>query len=330
MSEIKLNFYDEVIAIKLKKDYEAFKADIANTYKIDTSDVTELIIYYFTEDKVKLFIRGAEDYKAMSVLAKANKNNPITLFLEIHEESRLFKQQNNVGGPMVSENLSPSAEKIRQEILEKERLLKETLEKETQRRKEEAKKKSEEENKRNRLEELRRKKKKLEEEEEKRKKEEKNELMSEVTRLMNDNMESLKMNLINNTVNQSMMMVDKQMEKRLQMSQCKDVHSGYTCSSCSVTPIVGMRYSCGVNTDFHLCENCEYLIGDAHPYPLLKYRNTKQGGMKIKFVIENTSSNSNSNKNIKNNNSNNSNNAFNNNFNKPDDIIIFEDLAKNK
>jgi len=103
---------------------------------------------------------------------------------------------------------------------------------------------------------------------------------------MNENIEKLKKNLISNTVNQSLQIVDKQMEKRVQSSQCKEVHIGFTCSACSITPIVGFRYTCGVFNDFNLCELCENLIGDTHPYPLLKIRNTVQGAMKIKFMVE--------------------------------------------
>jgi hypothetical protein len=133
-------------------------------------------------------------------------------------------------------------------------------------------------------------------------------------------MERLKKTLIDNTVNQSLQIVDKQMEKRLQSSQCKEVHLGYSCSGCGLTPIIGVRYTCGVVTDFSLCENCEMLIGDSHPYPLLKYRNTKQGNTKLKIIIEQPS---NQKKVDSNNNKNNLKNS-----DKDDDCILLEDFNK--
>ena len=286
--EIKLNFYDETFVVNInKKEFKDIKGEIAKKYVIDPTDVNELIIYYFDQDKIKHFIRNDIDFKKLDL--EANKGGQIVVYLEIHEESRLFKQQNQNNNIESSE----TAEKIRKEILEKEIQLKKTIEKERQeiqKKKEEAKKKAEEEKRKGRLDELRMKKYALEKEEILRKSREKAELEIEVSKLMNENLEKMKKQLIENTVNQSLQLVDKQLEKRLQVSQCKDVHN-YTCSSCNASPIIGFRYSCGIIPDFHLCENCEYFVGDSHPYPLLKYRTSKQGAMKFKFILEGNTNN---------------------------------------
>lgn len=321
--EIKLNFYDEIVVLNItNKDYKSFKAEIAKRYGIDPSDVNELIVYYFDTDKVKNFVKNEKDY---ITLAGNSKKFTVVVFLEIHEESRLFKEGQKIN-PFTNPNtgsVQSNVDKIRNEILEKELLLKKTIELEKlemQKKKEETKKKMDEENKKKKLEELRAKKLKLEEEEEERKKREKIELESEVTKLMNEQMERLKKTLIDNTVNQSLQIVDKQMEKRFQLSQCKEVHSGFTCSGCGQTPIIGIRYTCGVVTDFSLCENCEMLIGDSHPYPLLKYRNSKQGNTKLKIIIEQPSNlkkvEQTNNKSTKD--------------DKDDDCILFEDFNKIK
>lgn len=327
-NEIKINFYEEIIVLNiLNKAYKDFKQEISKRYGIEVADVNELTIYYFDLDKVKYFIKNENDY---NILIGLSKKFTATVFLEIHEESRLFKNQGG-GNPFSVTNSSSniSAEKLRLEILEKEKLLKDTIEKERleiQKKKEEAKRKMDEENKKKKLEELRRKKQLMEKEEEERKRKEKEELESEVSRLMNENIDKIKKAMIESTVNQSLNIVDKQLEKRLEMSKCKDVHYNYTCTGCGMSPIVGIRYSCGISTDFHLCENCEYFIGETHPYPLLKYRSNKQGGLKIKMIIEGSNTNKNTN----------FNNDFNNNFNfgtnkdKTDDCVLLEELNKVK
>jgi hypothetical protein len=186
-SEIKLNFYDEVVVLNISnKDYKAFKAEIAKRYGIDPSDVNELIVYYFDTDKVKNFVKNEKDY---ITLCGNSKKFTVVVFLEIHEESRLFKEGPKSGPFNVNTGSGQSnVDKIRNEILEKELLLKKTIELEKlemQKKKEETKKKIDEENKKKKLEELRAKKQMMELEEEERKKREKIELENEVTKLMN-------------------------------------------------------------------------------------------------------------------------------------------------
>lgn len=342
--EVKLNFYDEVVVLNLNnKSYKEFKTEIGNSYKISNNDVDELIVYYFDSDKVKNFIKNSQDY---TFLIGNSKKFPIIVYLEIHEESRLFKQNlndntntnvfnnnnsnTNSNSNKNSENndilrFSLNAEKIQKEIKEKQKLLEETIAKEREeliKKKEEAKKKAFEDIRKKKLEELRKKKLLMEKEEEDRKKQEKEELSVEVNRIMNEKLEKVK-SLMDNTIKESLLLVDKQMEKRLQMSQRKDIHINTTCSSCGQSPIVGFRYSCGVVPDFNLCESCESLVGDAHPYPLIKYRNCQQSKMNFKIIIENANES-----NTKQNNYNNKYNKFDSDFN--ESTILFEKLGNNK
>lgn len=299
-SEIKINFYDEILTLKIdKKPYIEFKSEIAKKYGVNTTDVDEFISYYFDPLKIKYFLRNEDDYNLM---IDAMKKFSITLFLEIHEESKLFKQQTNnlnsnnnlTTNIPITTNNNAFSEKLKNEILEKERLLKETIQREKveiQRKKEEIKKKLDDEHKKKKLEELRKKKLLAEQENEELRKKEKNELENQVSKLMTDNIELIKKTLIDNTINQSVFMLDKQKDKRLQMSQSGNVHNNITCSGCGVSPIVGIRFSCGIVNDFHLCESCEFFLGSEHPYPLLKYYNTNQAKSQIKLVLEETDNN---------------------------------------
>lgn len=291
-SELKLNFYDETVIIPTKnKNYADFKNEIAKRYSIDISDVTELIIYYFNNEKMKIFVRNETEYNYMVHLSRTMQ---VTVFLEICEESKLFKEGKNKFNPndlfqVQDTNQSQNIDLIKKEIEEKKLLLEKTIKMEQEiekKRLKEAEEKLRERNKFERLKLLREKKSQMEKDEVERKKREKEELQYEVTKLMNENLEKLKQTLIDNTVNQSLNIVDKQLEKRLQISQCKDVHYGFGCSSCGMNPIVGIRYSCGIAKDFHLCENCEFLIGESHQFPLIKYRNSNQGKLNLKIVIE--------------------------------------------
>lgn len=277
--EVKLNFYDEIIIITLhEKNYSIFKENIAKNYNIDPKDVDELTIFYFDNEKLKFFIRSEKDFEKMK---EYSKKFSLEIHCEIHEESRLYKEKFE-GNIVIKENkneFSLTAQKIQEEIQQKEKLLKETIERERQEiqlKKELAKKKAEMEQRKAKIENLRLKKQVLVKEAEVKMKIEKEGLQAEVEKLLNENIEKLKLQLIEETVKKSMGLVDKQVEKRMNISQCNTLHVGFTCSSCNVTPISGARFTCAITPDFHLCENCEFYVGDQHPYPFIKYRDTKQ------------------------------------------------------
>lgn len=275
-TDLKLNFYDEVISISFPKSYDFFKKEIARLYAIDAADVEELIVYYFDNNKVKVFIRSESDFIQFTNF----KQMQMTIFLEIHEESKLFKKEKINSG-------NPDVEKLRKEILEKEEQLKLVIEREKleiKRKKEEEKSRIVEEENRRKLENLRLRKSQIEYEENQRRLDEKRELEAEVSRIMSENIDKLKETILKNAVSQSLLAIDRQNEKRLQYSLCKDVHKGTQCASCNCEPIIGVRYQCPVNQKINFCETCEVFIGDSYQYPLLKIRTVQQGKINMKVV----------------------------------------------
>ncbi len=275
-TDLKLNFYDEVISISFPKTYDFFKKEIARLYAIDASDVEELIVYYFDNSKVKVFIKSESDF----IQFMNFRQMQMTIFLEIHEESKLFKKEK-------INSSNSDVEKLRKEIIEKEEMLKLVIEKEKleiKRKKEEEKLKIIEEENRRKLENLRLRKTQIEHEENMRRLDEKRELEAEVSRIMSENIDKLKETILKNAVSQSLLAIDKQNEKKLQYSLCKDVHKGIQCSSCNCEPIIGVRYQCPINPKINFCESCELLIGDSYQYPLLKIRTMQQGKINIKVV----------------------------------------------
>lgn len=52
----------------------------------------------------------------------------------------------------------------------------------------------------------------------------------------------------------------------------ENVHVGIECSVCGCKNIQGIRYLCGICSDYNICEDCEKLVGKEHNHPLLKIR----------------------------------------------------------
>jgi hypothetical protein len=57
------------------------------------------------------------------------------------------------------------------------------------------------------------------------------------------------------------------------------VHTGVTCDSCSMSPIIGTRYKCSVCHNFDFCQNCERNV--QHPHPFLKIRSSVKAPMSM-------------------------------------------------
>lgn len=51
-------------------------------------------------------------------------------------------------------------------------------------------------------------------------------------------------------------------------------HENIKCDSCGVSPIIGIRFKCGIREDFDLCEKCEEK--EVQPYPMIKISNPDQ------------------------------------------------------
>ena len=57
------------------------------------------------------------------------------------------------------------------------------------------------------------------------------------------------------------------------------VHTGVTCDSCNMSPIIGTRYKCSVCHNFDFCTNCERNVQHLHPF--LKIRSPVKAPMSI-------------------------------------------------
>ena len=53
----------------------------------------------------------------------------------------------------------------------------------------------------------------------------------------------------------------------------KYIHHGIKCNICGSKEIKGIRYLCGVCSNFNLCQECEQNYGKMHNHPLLKIKN---------------------------------------------------------
>lgn len=279
--ELSINFYDEINKIKFPSIFSDLKKEVSKLLSLEPKDVDELIYFYFDLTKIKFFIKNEEDFKNFRVLM----NNKVVLYIEINEESQLFKKD------VISQNIENciSVDKLKLEILEKERVLKEALEKEKKaiqkKKDEEEKAKRREEEHFLKLNELREYKMKIEIEEERKRREDKNELQHEIGRIINEKIDKLKAKVIEESVTESILLMEKQNERKLVNSSVnKEVHMGIECSSCKVCPIIGVRYKCPVIGSFNLCEKCELILGENYQYPLLKIRNNNQAVMKIKII----------------------------------------------
>ena len=323
-NEIILNFYDEEIKIKIPNKYSNFKKLISEQYLLDPSDTEELVVYFFDSSKSKHYVKNNNDFLSLQA---ATKQKQITVYLDIHEDSKLFKNENKnlisnnnendnndkndkndnnnnndnndnndknynnndiiikskdnnqIKDNDINAKIINDAEKLKKEILEKENMLKEIIEKEKKemlRKKEEVKKQAELSNLKKTIEEFKKKKALIEKENESKKKKEKEDLENEVSNLIINNFEKIKESLIKDTINESIVLVDKQFQKRSELSINKEVHVDFECCSCNIKPIVGIRYMCPNKNNINFCESCELLIGEEYSLPLLKIRNNKQ------------------------------------------------------
>jgi len=91
----KINFYDEISFKFLPpRAFKNFKEKISSNYGFSLEDADEFAYSYLTEDMRK-YIKNAEDYSELLVyLSKANKEKRlyIDIYVEINEESKLFKE----------------------------------------------------------------------------------------------------------------------------------------------------------------------------------------------------------------------------------------------
>ena len=109
-----------------------------------------------------------------------------------------------------------------------------------------------------------------------------------LSKLINENMESAKEEIIKKTLkkaNQMFEKIKKSNENSL-LSTSNIVHSNVICDGCGVQPIFGNRYKCTICDDFDYCEACEDLNSESHKHPFLKIRKPDFAPIKIKCSIK--------------------------------------------
>ena len=66
---------------------------------------------------------------------------------------------------------------------------------------------------------------------------------------------------------------EKEEEKESKKEGIKPIHYGIKCNICGCKEIKGVRYWCGVCSNYNMCQECENKYGRKHNHPLLKIRN---------------------------------------------------------
>ena len=132
MNKIQINFYDEIVSTVCPANLETLKNVISRKFSLDKQDVEELIVFYLNEGD-RITIANDEDLK--KALAGLEKGMKFTIYLEVSEKSRLYKNEAVVDDIKVEEvsekkdSVENKAE-IRKEIEAKETELRDLMEKE--------------------------------------------------------------------------------------------------------------------------------------------------------------------------------------------------------
>lgn len=108
-----------------------------------------------------------------------------------------------------------------------------------------------------------------------------NDLNEALTRVINDNLEKAKEDILKSTLSTTNEVINKMKRSTINTS----VHQHVTCDNCNANPIIGTRYKCTVCHDFDFCESCEELHGETHAHPMLKIRNPKDCPIDVKCSI---------------------------------------------
>jgi hypothetical protein len=98
----------------------------------------------------------------------------------------------------------------------------------------------------------------------------KDDIKKSVCDLVNYNIEKIKEQLCEETINQAFKIIDSKVS--LSQSQICIIHNGINCNGCNMNPIKGIRFKCQICPDFNFCEICEQEKGDAHDHPMIKIR----------------------------------------------------------
>ena len=134
-STILINFYDSVANIPSSlKTLAKLKEFVAEKFQLIPSDVEEFDFYYFNETNEKILITNNLVFvRSLFQLKNLKEETKRVINIALREGSRLYKEMfNDVNINEISDD-SPTQsqiEKIKEEIMNKEKELKEVLEKE--------------------------------------------------------------------------------------------------------------------------------------------------------------------------------------------------------
>lgn len=112
------------------------------------------------------------------------------------------------------------------------------------------------------------------------------ELNCQINKILTERLATLKIDLINesnirvsqilsqSTIKNVENIIKDEIKENKNEINSVETHSGISCSSCGVCPIVGKRYHCVYCDDVDYCEKCEEKCGDIHDHPLyiLRYK----------------------------------------------------------
>jgi len=113
-----------------------------------------------------------------------------------------------------------------------------------------------------------------------------------LSKVINENMESAKEEILKKTLTEANKMFEKIKKSNLNSSNMSSImassniiHPSVTCDGCKINPIVGNRYKCTVCEDFDYCESCEEKNSETHKHPFLKIRKPEVAPIKILCAI---------------------------------------------
>jgi len=93
---INVKFYSDIKIIKLNKQFDSFKLDLASILGINEEKLKLLNIFYKDEDDDNIFINTSEDYKQL--LNQVQDNQAITLEVEVklnNEKNNIYSENNS-------------------------------------------------------------------------------------------------------------------------------------------------------------------------------------------------------------------------------------------
>ena len=125
MEKIDLNFFGEKVSIDTPKDLQSLKTKISEKYCLNSSDTSEIILYY-VNDSTKIYIINGNDY------SKFLESKISTIYLDVNQNSRLYiENASKIKNQEKKEEIDIEKEKkeIEKMDIEKEEIRKKELEK---------------------------------------------------------------------------------------------------------------------------------------------------------------------------------------------------------